>query len=353
MVIGVEGNVHVGKTTFIKNKFKTFNVIEETKFKADLNNYERQLYYIEKEISKKNKLVDNTILDRTIISIIIYTMYTNTLNQNEKKKLLTMINEIINKNEVIIPSFIYLVLYPYKLIALNHIKEQAKKGTQNSLVDYDYYLKYTLFFSNRNYAFNRIIMSTQYRQILSYDSNIFYDATNSIKTNSKILLDGHSITKKKMIGIHQKKYKYIAGHKYTQDDYISQIDATIKKLNEENIILDNSFLFGITYLLYSQPSSKQFKLKIIDEIMKKVPLNNYVTKIVYLVPNRDNNYLNLEAKFYIVLNKRLGKMSNIKFIDSSKNTNELIKNIENIHDKPLLLIDLFYEIKEGIKEGEL
>ena len=46
-------------------------------------------------------------------------------------------------------------------------------------------------------------------------------------------------------------------------------------------------------------------------------------------------------------------MSNISFVDASKNVNELVDIIEKYDNKPLLLIDLFYEIKEAIKEGEL
>ena len=46
MVIGIEGNVHVGKTTFIKNNYNKYNIINETEFEPDLENYERQLFYI-------------------------------------------------------------------------------------------------------------------------------------------------------------------------------------------------------------------------------------------------------------------------------------------------------------------
>ena len=88
MVIGVEGNVHVGKTTFINNNFSKFIIIKETKFKQDLNDYDRQLYYIKSEIEKKKNLGVNTIIDRTIISTIIYTIYTETLSSTEKNKII-------------------------------------------------------------------------------------------------------------------------------------------------------------------------------------------------------------------------------------------------------------------------
>ena len=148
MVIGIEGNVHVGKTTYIKHNFNEFNIIKETEFKQNLNDYDRQLYYIKSEIKKKNLLYGDTILDRTIISTILYTIYTESLTLIDKCKIITIIKDNIDKNRIIIPSFIHLIIYPYKLISLNHLKLNEKKGTQDSLVDYDYYLKYSLFFSN-------------------------------------------------------------------------------------------------------------------------------------------------------------------------------------------------------------
>ena len=193
------------------------------------------------------------------------------------------------------------------------------------------------------------------------------------------MLDGCPAIGKLTIGINQKKYKYIEEFKYkkyTLDDYSNQINSIIERiniLNRENILLDTSFLMGITHLFYNRPVTKKIKLEMIDRIMDNVILNNYVTGIVYLVLDKqkiierknndkkkerkhflDNfNYLDMEINFYKVLNNRLGTMSNISFVDASKNVNELVDIIEKYDNKPLLLIDLFYEIKEAIKEGEL
>lgn len=379
MVIGVEGNVHVGKTTYINNNFNKFNIIKETEFKKDLNNYERQLYYIKSEIEKKDQLARNTILDRTIISTILYTIYTDSLTLTEKNKILEVVREKLNTNKIIIPTYIYLIIYPYKLITFNHLKLSKEKGTQNNLVDYDYYLKYSLFFSNSYYSLNSIISTKEYRQIISYNPDIFKNVTKPKTFNSKILLDGCPAIGKSTIGSYQKKYKYIKEfryHQYTLSDYSNQINSIIeriKALNEENILLDTSFLMGITNLFYNQVTTKKLKLKMVDEIINNIALNNYITRIVYLVLEREKiierknldkakerihffdnlNYLDEEINFYKVLNKRLGLMSNIIFVDASHSIDEIVNAIENICDKPLMLTDLFYEIKEAIKEGEL
>lgn len=379
MVIGVEGNVHVGKTTYIKNNFSKFNIIKETEFKQDLNDFDRQLYYIKSEVEKKKQLDGDTVLDRTIISTILYTIYTESLTLDEKNKIIEIIKENLDKEKITIPSFVYLIVYPYKLISLNHLKLMKEKGTQNSLVDYKYYLKYSLFFSSCYYAVNNILSTREYRQIILYSSDIFENVINPKMFNSKILLDGCPAIGKSTIGSYQKRFEYIKEFKYkkyTLDDYSNQINSIIERvnvLNKENILLDTSFLMGITHLFYNKPTTKKLKLKMIDEIMKNITLNNYITGIIYLILNKqkiverknmdktkerkhffDNlNYLDMEINFYKVLNKRLGSMSNISFIDASQNVDELVNIIEKHNDIPLMLIDLFYEIKEAIKEGEL
>lgn len=379
MVIGIEGNVHVGKTTYIKNNFSNFNIINETEFKQELNDFDRQLYYIKSEVEKKKQLDGNTVLDRTIISTILYTIYTESLNLTEKSKIIGIIKENLDKDKITIPSFVYLIIYPYKLISLNHLKLMKEKGTQNSLVDYNYYLKYSLFFSNCYYAVNNILSTKEYRQIILYDCDIFKNITNPKMFNSKILIDGCPAIGKSTIGSYQKRFEYIKEFKYkkyTLDDYSNQINSIIERvnvLNKENILLDTSFLMGITHLFYNKTTTQKFKLKMIDEIIRNITLNNYITGIIYLVLDKqkiierknmgktkerkhffDNlNYLDMEVSFYKALDRRLGLMSNISFIDASQNIDELVNIIENHSDKPLLLIDLFYEIKEAIKEGEL
>ena len=322
MVIGVEGNVHVGKTTYINNSFKEYNIIKESLFNPTLNNYERQLDYIKQELEKKKYLEENTILDRTIISIIIYTMYTNTLTKSEKNKLMNKIKNLIKNKEVIIPSSIYLVIYPYKLLSNNHLSLKEMKKTQDSLVDYNYYINYSLFFANRLKYFNKIINIDGYREIISYNSEIFNNITRNNANGSKVLID------------------------YSTDlDNKTPINTIVKKINslsKKNIVQKNSFLIDISCLLYSSITRKN-KLENIDKIMSEVCLNNYVTKIIY-VSSSENNYVN---SFYKTLHKRLGDISNISFITRLDN-----KLVSNISDKPLMLIDLFYEIKEGIKEGD-
>lgn len=379
MVIGVDGNVHVGKTTYIKNNYKDFNIIHENIFDSNLNDYDRQLFYIKQEIERKKQLTSKTILDRTIISTIIYTLYSNSLTEEEQADLCEIVKEKVKKKEIVLPSNVYLILYPYKLICSNHNLLHKNKRTQQTLVDYNYYLNYTIFFTNRNSSYKKILFTKEYRQGLIYDSSIFDNLTEDIKTNSKVLLDGCPAIGKTTIGKHQKKYSYVEEFKYkkyTLEDYSNQIDSIIARiniLNKKNVLLDTSFLMGITHLFYNKEVPKKRKLKMIDEIMSRINMNHYITKVIYLTLEKneikkrkekdlkkerahfkDNlNYLDKEINFYKILNRRLKELSNINFIDASCTVEEIIKKIEAIPDKSLLLIDLFYEIKEGIKEGEI
>lgn len=364
MVIGIEGNVHVGKTTYINKNFSNFKIITEIEFEQDLNDYERQLYYIREEIKKKKEMQTNSniVLDRTILSTIIYTIYTDSLNFREKNKIISIIKKIIKQNKIIIPEYIYLIIYPYKLISLNHMRLNKKKGTQNSLVDYNYYLNYSLFFSNYQYKYENISNLGEYRQIVIYNSDIFNDMLKPKKTISKILIDGYPKINK-ISSIYQEKH-VSKRERLGINNSLEQINLILEKIymiSKEGKLLENSFLMGISNLFYNNMrTSKKNKLEIIDKIMNSIPLNIYITKIYYFILNEGENeeknikdYLKKEKNFYKVLNRRLGEMSNINFIETCSSIDVIMDIIEKSTDKPLMLIDLFFEIKEGIKEGEL
>lgn len=260
MVIGVEGNVHVGKTTYI-NSFKNFNIIKEIEYRKDLNDYDRQLFYIEKEKERKYKVNDKTILDRTIISTAIYTL--RKFKNNEYRNLKGIIEENLWNNSFVIPDCVHYIVYPYKLICKNHTILSKRKDTQNILVDYDYYLNYSLFFSTSN-SFKKIIYTKDYRQIIVYNNDIYTNVTKP-----------HNV---------------------------------YPKIYNVNFIVDKI-----------RNLKKEDKLKELNSIMSTTNLNDYATSIIC-----DKNLEDL-----------------------------LIKNLGDKLKKPILLIDLFYEINESIKRGEI
>lgn len=379
MVIGVEGNVHVGKTTYINNNFKDYDILKEIEFNGFLNPYNRQLHYINKECERKKNQSDRCVLDRTIISIIIYTIYSQELSINEKTKLLNCIKIMLKKGNFIIPDYVYHISYPYKLICNNHQRLSLYKGTQSSLINYEYYLFYNMFFANKNIFYKGMVNYDNYRQINIYDNLIYNNLFAENKVKSKVLLDGSPAIGKSTIGKAQDKYQYVEEFKYKKydlTDYSNQIESIINRINllkYDNIICDTSFLMGITHLFYNSSVDKCLKLEMLKEIVSNVNLNQYCSKIIYLVLDKkklierkngdmdkqrkhfyDNlQYLESEINFYRVLKRSLGALSNIDIIDANKSVEDLIKIICNIEDKPLLLSDLFYEIEENVKRGKI
>ena len=95
MIVGVEGNVHVGKTYFIKNQLKhnEIDIKPEIEFKSELSKYDRQLFYIEQESLQRKKMLNdkNIILDRTIVSTYIYTLYSKEFTPLEIEKIVSLI----------------------------------------------------------------------------------------------------------------------------------------------------------------------------------------------------------------------------------------------------------------------
>ena len=289
MVIGVEGNVHVGKTTYIEHNFIGYYCINEIKFVENLKDYDRQLYYINEE-QKKTKLINSIdgkiVLDRTILSTLIYCICSQKFSNNELFSLNTILSKYILNKKVCVPNIIHFVIYPYDLINVNH------------------YISYSLFFSNLIHDSYNIINYNNYRQILSYnDLNICQkiikdNLINSslFKIEKKVLLDGAPAIGKSTIGKTQRKYEYIEECKYKQytiEDYINQLESIIYRINllkNNNVLIDTSFLMGITNLFYRVTTTKEFKLHIIDKIIQSVSMLYYCTNIIYLTTDKSILY---------------------------------------------------------------
>lgn len=387
MIVGVEGNVHVGKTYFIKNQLKhnEIDIKPEIEFKSELSKYDRQLFYIEQESLQRKKMLNdkNIILDRTIVSTYIYTLYSKEFTPLEIEKIVSLIRRYNDEKKFLIPKSIFYIIYPYDLICENHKILFRKKHTQNLLVDYNYYIKYNLFFQQILTKSRYIINSMKdFRQIILLENvdKMFNEILNSeIEIMPKVLLDGAPAIGKSTIGKKQSKYKYIGELKYKKydlTDYSNQIDSIVERillLSGNNIMADTSFLMGITHLFYNESATKKQKKEMIEKIIKKVPLNIYITKIIYLrLPmdllykrkqldkskerkhfEQNISYLEKEINFYDKINKKLHNKSNIHIIDANNNQKELIDTILNIEDKPLLLIDLFYCMTRLIEENEI
>lgn len=387
MILGVEGNVNVGKTTFIEKYVKENNlkILKETPFLTDACPLLRQKYYINSEIKKKEELnSDFAVMDRTIISVYLFTIISKEFTKKERDFIIKDIKKSIQENKIIIPDRLIFILYPFDLINEKHNILGHKKHTQSLLVDYDYYIKYTLFFSNvlKN-SKEKILEMQDNRQVLLFeDTKIYQNLCKSyIEPNSVIILDGAPAIGKTTIGNLQTKYCYIPEQhykKYSLSDMSNQIESIIKRINllrKNKVLLDTSFLMGITHLFYSHERdlTKNEKLDIIQKIMQNIPMFLYITKIVYLYTDittleqrkngdmtkkrehfEDNiKYLNKEINFYKTLDKLMQGKSNIFFVEASKSSNDIIKEIEAKKEKTLLLIDLFYYIIEGIKRGEI
>ncbi|MBE6153642.1 MAG: hypothetical protein E7166_05410 [Firmicutes bacterium] len=388
MIKCVEGNINVGKTTFIKEFIKENNEyidINETKFDENLSPYDRQLYYINEEVKKKenNKFENNIILDRSILSVYLYTLLSKELKEKEKNSIIMKIKDVILNQEILIPDEIIFIMYPFYSINEKHNLLKKAKKTQEELVKYSYYLNYNLFFIQ--YLKNSNIEYKNNRVIIRIPQNIVKEIYNNIQMfppvyNRILLLDGAPATGKSTIGLIQKDYTYLEEQKYkkyTIDNYSNQIKSIIDRINflksNNDLLIDTSFLMGITHLFYAHKNklNKEKKLEIINEIVSNIPLHLYLSNIIYLVADiktleiRRNNdklkprnhfyenmiYLNEEINFYEQLNIELGEISNITFIDvNNRTSDEVINVIKNLSSKQLILNDLFNAIINCIEK---
>lgn len=326
MIYAVEGNVNVGKTTFIKEFSKKYNlnIIEESKFISNMNPFERQLNYIEQEKEKLNKLtINDTIMDRTILSVYLYTMFSNEFNENEKEEIINKINYMIKNNKIIIPDKLFFIIYPFELINKNHELLKNDKKTQETLVDYKYYLNYNMFFANLLMNEGCNIMKTENsRQIIELKSNKIYYNLNTHKPNYKkvIILDG-------------------------EKELIENLEQT----NKENIIMDNKFLKELENIIYNNEISKNEKIEMLANITNQLPLYSYISKTIYIY---DKENINKKINFYKALQRKVGNKANITIIEKEKISE--ITDTENIlNNKEILLVDLLFYIKDCIEKEEI
>lgn len=331
MIYGVEGNVNVGKSTFIKKYAKQHNldIVEESKFVSDLQPIERQFCYINQEINKhKTYLNKNIIMDRTILSVYLYTMFSNEFKEEEKQIIFSSINKEIENGRVLIPNKLFFIIYPFELINNNHLRLKEEKETQDLLVDYNYYLKYNLFFTNLLINGKLEIIKTQdNRQLIQLNDNTIYHNLNGvIPENKRIILMDKKENNFEILTNHQK---------------VNRIIDEINNLNVDNQTSDKCFLSEIINLLY--PMTKPEKINILTYIMAKVPLYMYISQIIYINDNNKNKRL-----FYHALKRKMAELSNITITDDDN-----LEKVSNINNRELLLVDLFYYIRDIIEKDEM
>lgn len=324
MIYAVEGNVNVGKTTFIKEISKGYNldIIEESKFISNMKPLERQLYYIEQENEKLNNIMKNdVVMDRTILSVYLYTMFSNEFNEDEKEKIINKINYMIKNNKIIIPDKLFFIIYPFELINKNHQLLKKDKKTQETLVNYKYYLNYNMFFANLciNEGCN-IIKTENDRQIIELPNNKIYYNLNT-----------HNLTYKRIVML----------------DGEEKLIEEVKQGNKENIIIDNNCIKELKGIIYNNEISKSKKIEMIDHIMTSLPLYSYISEIIYIYDNESTKENTIN--FYKMLQKEIGNKANITIIKKKKIMKSI--NTEKIsNNKQILLIDLLFYIKDCIEK---
>lgn len=293
MVIAFEGNVHSGKTYFTKqflHKHKDFIFIPEIHFIEKPNQFEQQEYYIKEEISKKsNNLDKNILLDRSIISTIIFTQYSTMLTKQDKKFLLYKIEKAISNKDLFFPDIVYIFLYPFNKIVDNHDILYKTKNTQDVLVTYDYYCFTLKILSNLGYMY-RIVYNDDDRQILEV-KNVKLNQTqnNIIAINLTKINSAYNLNKFYA--------KYIIKREKVDENFLKALLYFAKSLNNNNFSA------------------------LIHDIYKNIPLiYHFKTKDVI---NIIKNLLNCELQ--IDLNKKNNVVFLIDIMEFIKNYREQIK----------------------------
>lgn len=180
MIFAIEGNINLGKTTFINEFIKNHNnflKVDEIPIKLNLSHYDRQIYYIDMEKNKTKylKVNKNLFLDRTILSTLAYTLHGKYLNKEEQSKIIKIIIHNIKFKNFIEPDKIfYVTTFNNEEIKKNHKKLKAKKHTMDILASDDFLQFFDdLFF--------------HWLQSCKLEQNIFFNNKNILVYNTKNL----------------------------------------------------------------------------------------------------------------------------------------------------------------------
>ncbi|WP_445081177.1 hypothetical protein [Lactococcus sp. KTH0-1S] len=386
----IEGNVHSGKTTFLKGmdkeKFSAIWEIKRTEFK---NFYIIQFHYIIEEIKRKWKINQGQInyLDRSYLSLISYQYFFNKF-RNRIIQLFILI--LVKMNIIISPDNMFLFVIPYQMTLTYQEMLKEEKGTENLLVSYEYYFFIVSYF--RKILEKGYSTTCQEPFRYSLEGKIRGDILNYLISNSflkkkkeipKICVDGPSAVGKTTFVSKQINIKKI----YEEEDYLpfsvespqTQIDFICKRIeilsSDAAVIIDTSFLSAICYLFYGNTRKVDSNLKIdwILKISKRVSPIYYVTSCLYLHDSVEGLYLkrkldtkrnranfekNMEFKddmdkFFDALDKKMGKISPIHIVDTKDLTiNEKEKKGYHL-DNNVLVVDILYAIYCLIKEGKI
>jgi|AntRauTorcE11897_2_1112592.scaffolds.fasta_scaffold14689_2 deoxyadenosine/deoxycytidine kinase len=204
MIIALDGNVFVGKTTLcnILSKNNNNNVILEysdfvNKFKNKLSqefSFLEHSEYLNIDDSRKKYLIKGiNFLDRSFVSLSAHTyaIYKNGI-ADFRKKHINLFNKLLNNNSIIIPDYYIFVTCDYACAKKRFLLEQithGKKGTPQFFIDKDYFLAIN--------EFNELWQK-------NIENGLFIDTSHTNKKNNLVDIDKNfnkKLTKKQIVSI--------------------------------------------------------------------------------------------------------------------------------------------------------
>lgn len=202
MIISLDGNVFVGKTTLcnILSKKNSCNIISEysdflrkTDKSLQKFNFLEHEKYLEIDIIRKKYLKNGiNFLDRSFVSLSahIYAVYKIGI-ADFREKHINLLNKLLNNGEIIIPNYYIFVTCNYNCVKKRFILENEiynKKKTPEFFINKDYFLAINEFNNLwQGNIKNGLIINTG--QLLSKDVTITpKNFTEKILNNEEIIL---------------------------------------------------------------------------------------------------------------------------------------------------------------------
>lgn len=143
IIVGIDGNVNTGKTSLFKKlieKHPEFCAAEEYEIINEENPFQRQFLYMIQDESRIGNCENNTILDRTIISLSAYVFWLfKCQNTDIRSEFYSVYINSLAKGKNEVPNRVILCRQKYDTVVISYETNRLIKGTAPVYVEREYF----------------------------------------------------------------------------------------------------------------------------------------------------------------------------------------------------------------------
>lgn len=299
IIVAIDGNVNTGKTSLLKNimkRYPEFCAADEYEIINEENPFKRQFLYMIQDESRIGNSENNTILDRSIISLSAYAFWLFKIqNIDIRSEFHSAYINSLAKGKNKVPNRVIICSQKYDAIVSSYETNRLIKGTAPVYVEREYIdiqeeflatfqeeLKDKIIEYNYSNTVNKIDLYDEKYEIGKVDFlHALQKALRIDNINCNFSIDGMSaVGKSSLCKIYSLYGFYIADEirkvncSTDEESFLKhQIEYFIESVqrykSKKRIVIDNGIFENIAYSFYSA-AKKNYGMSFIDSYIKKI-----------------------------------------------------------------------------------